>query len=49
MANMKGIVNITIPDFTAEKPVFIGSALVIDEAAKAASATGGVIAEATAK
>ena len=39
----------TMPDRTAEKPVAIGSALVIELAAKAASATGGVIAEATAK
>ena len=46
---MKGIINITIPDFTAENPVDIGSALVKDAAAKAAIATGGVIAEATAK
>ncbi|MGI9401355.1 MAG: hypothetical protein ACR2O0_08890, partial [Rhizobiaceae bacterium] len=36
--------NITIPDLTAENPVAIGSALVIVAAAKAASATGGVIA-----
>ena len=39
----------TIPDFTAENPVAIGSALVIVAAAKAASVTGGVIALATAK
>ena len=46
---MNGITNIIIPDFTAEKPVCIGSAFVRDEAANAAIATGGVIAEATAK
>ena len=46
---MNGIINITIPDFTAEKAVDIGSALVKEEAANAAIATGGVIAEATAK
>ena len=39
----------TIPDRTELNPVAIGSALVIVEAAKAARATGGVIAEATAK
>ena len=47
-SDTNGIVNITIPDLTALKPVAIGS-LVIVEAAKAASATGGVIADATAK
>ena len=46
---MNGIINITIPDLTAEKAVDIGSALVREEAANAAIATGGVIAEATAK
>ena len=39
----------TIPDRTALKPVAIGSALVMVDAAKAARATGGVIADATAK
>ena len=39
----------TMPTLTAENPVDIGSALVIEAAAKAASATGGVMAEATAK
>ena len=39
----------TIPDFTAATAVPIGPALVIVEAAKAARATGGVIALATAK
>ena len=43
------MVNMTIPDRTAEKPVFIGSAFVMLAAANAANATGGVIAEATAK
>ena len=33
-------INITIPDFTAENPVAIGSALVKDAAANAAIATG---------
>jgi len=45
---MKGIVNITIPALTAENPVAKGSAFEIVDAAKAAMATGGVIAEATA-
>ena len=43
------MVNITIPDRTALNPVAIGSAFVMVDAAKAASATGGVMAEATAK
>ena len=38
-----------MPDRTELSPVAIGSALVIVDAAKAASATGGVMAEATAK
>ena len=38
-----------MPDRTELNPVAIGSALVIVDAAKAASATGGVMAEATAK
>ena len=42
-------INILKPDRTAEKPVFIGSAFVMLAAANAANATGGVIAEATAK
>ena len=46
---MNGMMKITIPDFTAEKAVAIGSALVMVDAAKAARATGGVIALATAK
>ena len=48
-AKTKGIINITIPDLTAEKAVVIGSSLVSDAAANAAIATGGVMAEATAK
>ena len=43
------MMNITIPDRTALNPVAIGSAFVIVEAANAASATGGVIADAMAK
>ena len=43
------MINITIPERTAEKAVAIGSALVILDAVNAAIATGGVIAEATAK
>ena len=35
--------NITMPILTAAKPVFIGSSLVIDAAAKAANPTGGVV------
>ena len=46
---MKGTMNIVIPTLTAAKPVLKGSSLVIEDAAKAAIATGGVIAEATAK
>ena len=49
IANTNGTMKITIPDLTAEKPVAIGSAFVMLEAAKAAKATGGVIALATAK
>ena len=41
--------NITIPDCTAENPAAIGSALVMDDAAKAAKAIAGVIALAAAK
>ena len=43
------MVNITMPTRTAAKPVESGSALDMVDAAKAAIATGGVIAEATAK
>ena len=46
---MNGTTKMTMPDFTAENAVGIGSALVMVEAANAASATGGVIALATAK
>jgi hypothetical protein len=48
-AKTNGIINMTIPDLTAENAVLIGPAFVILEAAKAARATGGVIALATAK
>ena len=41
--------NITMPERTAEKAVAIGSALVMVAAVNAAIATGGVMAEATAK
>ena len=46
---MKGMVNITMPARTAANPVAKGSDLDIVDAAKAAIATGGVIADATAK
>ena len=49
MANTNGMAKMTMPERTAEKPVAIGSALVMVAAAKAATATGGVMAEATAK
>ena len=43
------MVNITIPARTAINPVANGSAFEMVDAAKAAIATGGVIADATAK
>ena len=47
--NMKGTKNVARPIFRAIQDVFQGSALHIPAAAKEASATGGVIAEITAK
>ena len=46
---MKGTRNVARPNFTAIHDVFHGSACAMPAAAKDASATGGVIAEITAK